>query len=101
MFRILILQASHALSDERTEHPVRDRLSFMRFLGRSLADRAPVAELEPAPLDADLPVVSKEVVHDFLADLGAPGGYIVDKLEGFAFDAAGEAYAVTDNDGVV
>lgn len=43
MFRILILQASHALSDERTEYLVKDRLSFMRFLGLSLADRVPDA----------------------------------------------------------
>ena len=36
MFRVLILQASHSLSDERTEYLVKDRLSFMRFLGLSL-----------------------------------------------------------------
>ena len=30
----------------------------------------------------------------------APHGYVVDKVEGFAIDAAGNAYAVTDNDGV-
>ena len=43
MFRTLILQASHSLSDERTEYLVKDRLSFMRFLGLSLADRVPDA----------------------------------------------------------
>ena len=43
MFRILILQASHSLSDERTEYLIKDRLSFMRFLGLSLADRVPDA----------------------------------------------------------
>ena len=43
MFRILILQASHSLSDERTEYLVKDRLSFMRFLGLCLADRVPDA----------------------------------------------------------
>jgi hypothetical protein len=43
MFRILILQASHSLSDERTEYLVKDRLSFMRFPGLSLADRVPDA----------------------------------------------------------
>ena len=43
MFRILILQASHWLSDERTEYLVKDRLSFMRFLGLSLADGVPDA----------------------------------------------------------
>lgn len=43
MFRILILQASHSLSDERTEYLIKDRLSFMRFLGLGLADRVPDA----------------------------------------------------------
>ena len=43
MFRILILQASHSLSDERTEYLIKDRLSFMRFLGLSMADRVPDA----------------------------------------------------------
>ena len=43
MFRILILQACHSLSDERTEYLIKDRLSFMRFLGLSLADRVPDA----------------------------------------------------------
>jgi hypothetical protein len=31
---------------------------------------------------------------------GATNGYVLDKIEGFAFDASGKAYAVTDNDGV-
>lgn len=39
----MILQASHSLSDERTEYLVKDRLSFMRFLGLSLAERVPDA----------------------------------------------------------
>ena len=43
MFRGLILQASHSLSDERTEYLIKDRLSFMRFLGLTLADRVPDA----------------------------------------------------------
>jgi IS5 family transposase len=43
MFKTLILQASHNLSDERTEYLVRDRLSFMRFLGLGLADTVPDA----------------------------------------------------------
>ena len=41
MFRILILQASHSLSDERTEYLINGRLSFLPFLGLSLADRVP------------------------------------------------------------
>ena len=43
MFKVLILQASHSLSDERTEFLIKDRLSFMRFLGLGLADPVPDA----------------------------------------------------------
>src|SRR5215469_4206563 len=43
MFKTLVLQASHSLSDERTEYLIRDRLSFMRFLGLGLADTVPDA----------------------------------------------------------
>ena len=39
-------------------------------------------------------------MRDLLPDLAAPHGYVVDKLEGFTIDAAGNAFAVTDNDGV-
>src|SRR3546814_1907483 len=41
MFKILILQAQHNLSDARTEYMIRDRLSWMRFLGFALGDRTP------------------------------------------------------------
>ena len=43
MFKVLILQTMHALSDERTEFLIKDRLSFMRFLGLGLADNVPDA----------------------------------------------------------
>jgi IS5 family transposase len=43
MFKILILQASHNLSDERCEYLIKDRLSFMRFLGLDLSDAVPDA----------------------------------------------------------
>ena len=43
MFKILVIQAANTLSDERTEFLINDRLSFMRFLGLSLSDRAPDA----------------------------------------------------------
>src|SRR4026208_1230902 len=39
MFRILILQASHSLSDERTEYLIKERLSFMRSPRLALARR--------------------------------------------------------------
>lgn len=43
MFKALILQAMHSLSDERCEYLIKDRLSFMRFLGLGLADGVPDA----------------------------------------------------------
>ena len=43
MFKILILQASHSLSDERCEYLIKDRLSFMRFLGLDLSGTVPDA----------------------------------------------------------
>jgi len=43
MFKVLILQAAHGLSDERAEYLIKDRLSFMRFLGLSMADAVPDA----------------------------------------------------------
>lgn len=63
--------------------------------------RVAIAELVPGKIGGDLPLVAKTEVHDFLPDLKtATNGYVVDKLEGFTFDASGKAYAVTDNDGV-
>ncbi len=43
MFKVLILQSMHSLSDERAEYLIKDRLSFMRFLGLSLSDGVPDA----------------------------------------------------------
>ena len=51
MFKTLVLQASHNLSDERTEYLIRDRLSFMRFLGIGLADTVHDLDL-PRGVDA-------------------------------------------------
>lgn len=62
--------------------------------------RVALSELKPAKLGGELPVVNKEEVHDFLPDLKSAHGYVLDKLEGFTFDAAGKPFAVTDNDGV-
>jgi IS5 family transposase len=41
VFKALILQGQHNLSDARMEFMIRDRLSWMRFLGLSLGDRTP------------------------------------------------------------
>lgn len=62
--------------------------------------RVKAADMKAAPLDGPLPVVTKELVRDVLPDLTALNGYIVDKVEGFAIDAAGTGWMVTDNDGV-
>lgn len=43
MFKVLLLQAMHALSDERCEYLIKERLSFMRFLGLGLSDAVPDA----------------------------------------------------------
>src|ERR1043166_3583467 len=43
MFRMLVLQALHNLSDEQAEYQVRDRLSFSRFLRLGIEARIPDA----------------------------------------------------------
>ena len=44
MFKMLVLSALYNLSDDQIEYQVRDRLSFMRFLGLGLEDRVPDAK---------------------------------------------------------
>jgi IS5 family transposase len=44
MFKIMVLQQLNNLSDDRIEYQIRDRLSFMRFLGLNLEDRVPDAK---------------------------------------------------------
>lgn len=44
IFKKLVLSALYNLSDDQIEYQVRDRLSFMRFLGLGLADRVPDAK---------------------------------------------------------
>ncbi len=41
MFKILVLQTLYTLSDDQTEYQLRDRLSFMRFVGLGLHDPVP------------------------------------------------------------
>lgn len=43
IFKALVIQALYNLSDEQTEFQIRDRLSFMRFLGLGIEDRVPDA----------------------------------------------------------
>jgi IS5 family transposase len=44
MFKILVLQSLYNLGDDAAEYLIRDRLSFMRFLGLGLADKGPDAK---------------------------------------------------------
>ncbi|RLQ89027.1 esterase-like activity of phytase family protein [Notoacmeibacter ruber] len=62
--------------------------------------RVSLAGVEMAELGSDLPVLEKEMVHDFMTDLKAGNGYVVDKIEGFAIGGDERGWAVTDNDGV-
>ena len=43
MFKILVLQQLHNLTDDRIGYQIRDRLSFIRFLGLQLEDKVPDA----------------------------------------------------------
>ena len=44
MFKILILQAYHGLSDDAVEYQIKDRLSFMNFLDLQMGDNVPDAK---------------------------------------------------------
>ena len=44
MFKILVLQQLNNLSDDRIEYQIRDRISFMRFLGLNFEDKVPDAK---------------------------------------------------------
>ena len=41
MFKVLVLQTLYTLSDDQTEYQLKDRLSFMRFVGLALARSRP------------------------------------------------------------
>jgi transposase, IS5 family len=84
VFKALVVQALYNLSDEQTEYQLRDRLSFMRFLGLGLEDDVPDATTLWLYREALAPAGAVEVlfaafeVH--LRDQGflAMGGQIVD-----------------------
>src|SRR4051812_46797397 len=44
IFKILVLQTLYNLSDDQTEYQIKDRLSFMRFLGLALCQKVPDAK---------------------------------------------------------
>jgi hypothetical protein len=62
--------------------------------------RIPAAEMVPAALGGELPVVSKELVADLIPALTSTGGYVLDKVEGLAITPDGKIWVSTDNDGV-
>ena len=62
--------------------------------------RVAIADLKGAEIGTELPVVKKEEVRDLLADLAMNNGFVAEKVESFAIDAAGTGFVITDNDGV-
>jgi hypothetical protein len=62
--------------------------------------RVPAAELVAADIGGPLPVMTKELVRDLMPDLQVLNGFTAEKVEGFAIDAAGTTWVVTDNDGM-
>ena len=55
MFKAILLCALYNLSDDQVEYQMRDRLSFVRFLGLALEDKVPDAK--------DRVAVPRAVVH--------------------------------------
>jgi hypothetical protein len=88
----ITLHGEHLYLVER-DNQIADRAETKKLYRVALAD------LAPAPLGGPLPVVTKELVRDLMPDLGQYGGYTAEKVEGFAVDAAGTGWLVTDNDG--
>ncbi len=65
-----------------------------------LITRVAIADLQPAPLGGDLPVVPHETVVDLMPYLTSTGGFVLDKVEGLTIMEDGTMWIVTDNDGV-
>jgi hypothetical protein len=60
-----------------------------------------VAGIAPAtPGSAEIPLLTRRIVHDLVPDLAATGGTVLEKVEGMAIDAEGNLFVVIDNDGV-
>ena len=84
IFKALVLQALYNLSDVQAEYQLRDRLSFMRFLGLGLEDAVPDAKTLWLFREALAKAGAVEELFDqfdrFLKDKGylAMGGQIID-----------------------
>lgn len=84
MFKMLVLQSLYNLSDEQAELQVRDRLSFMKFLGLSIADPVPDATTlwlfreELKTLELERPLFERFNKELEKQGFAAKGGYMVD-----------------------
>lgn len=84
IFKALVLQALYNLSDDQAEYQLRDRLSFMRFLGLGLEDAVPDAKTLWLYREALAQAGAVEELFDlfdgYLKEKGylAMGGQIVD-----------------------
>ena len=84
MFKTIILCALYNLSDDQDEHQIRDRLSFMRFLGLGLEGRVPDAKTvwlyREQLTQAGVIEALFETFDGYLKDQGylAMGGQIID-----------------------
>jgi IS5 family transposase len=84
VFKALVLQSLYNLSDEQTEYQIRDRLSFMRFLGLGVEDGVPDATTlwlyREALVKAGVMQTLFGMFDAFLREQGckAMGGQIVD-----------------------
>ena len=85
MFKMLLLQDLHNLSDDATEYLINDRLSFQRFMGMELGEKAPDAKtlwLFKEKLGADGMRELFELFNEKLVALG------IVKREGSLIDAS-------------
>ena len=83
MFKVLILAARHTVSDERMEFLIRDRLSWLRFLGFDLGAPTPdrntiwtfrerlVRKVAAEQAAQDI-ISGKITVHDYTSDSTCP-----------------------------
>jgi hypothetical protein len=84
IFKALVLQALYNLSDDQVEYQLRDRFSFMRFLGLELEDAVPDAKTLWLYREALAKAGAVEELFDlfdeFLKNKGylARGGQIID-----------------------
>ncbi len=84
IFKALVLQALYNLSDDQAEYQLRDRFSFMRFLGLELEDAVPDAKTLWLYREALAKAGAVEELFDlfdgFLKNKGylARGGQIID-----------------------